>query len=76
MSQACGAEMVSVLGWHLIVDWLISRLYALGWDGVNGFDGAIGCGLGGGEAAGRGWVVAVFLSRSDNVIVAVGLNPR
>ena len=55
--QARGFVIVLVLGWHLVVDWLIWRLYALGWDGVNGFDEVIGCGLGGGEAAGRGWVV-------------------
>ena len=46
--QARGFVIVLVLGWHLVVDWLIWRLYALGWDGVNGFDGAIGRGLGGG----------------------------
>ena len=36
--------MVLVLEWHLVVDWVIWRLYALGWGGVNGFGGAVGCG--------------------------------
>ena len=55
--QARGFAIVIVMGWHLVVDWVIWRLYALGWGGVNGFGGAVGCGLGGGKAAGRGWVV-------------------
>ena len=26
-----------MLGWHFVVVWFLWRLYAVGWDGVNGF---------------------------------------
>ena len=60
------------MGWHLVVVWLIWRLYALGWDGVNGFDGAIGCGLGGGETASS----TIFLWRKFTVSFAFRAGAR
>ena len=44
-----------VRGWHLVVVWLIWRLYALGWDGVNEFGGAVGGAVGGGFGGGADW---------------------